>query len=74
MMVHFHNLDSIQHRLWPFLGIDETAGHDAAWNTEAEARIRAPRRSVGRLLELASQRDAAVIAVSDHGFGPLQAR
>src|SRR4051794_15062685 len=28
MMAHFHNLDSIQHRLWPDLGIDETATHD----------------------------------------------
>ena len=34
---------------------------------------RALDESVGRLLELASKRDAAVIAVSDHGFGPCKA-
>jgi predicted AlkP superfamily phosphohydrolase/phosphomutase len=73
LMVHFHNLDSIQHRLWPFLGIDETAEHDRDWNAEAESCIRVLDESVGRLLELAARRDAAVIAVSDHGFGPCKA-
>src|SRR5205814_361942 len=29
--------------------------------------------AAGRLLELASRRDAAVIALSDHGFGPCRA-
>ena len=24
LMVHFHNLDSLQHRLWPYLDVDET--------------------------------------------------
>ncbi len=73
MMVHFHNLDSIQHRLWPYLGVDETAVDDAPWNAEAESCLRALDESVGRLLELASKRGAAVIAVSDHGFGPCKA-
>ncbi len=73
MMVHFHNLDSLQHRLWPYLGIDETAVHEPGWTAEAESCLRALDQSVGRLLELASKRDAAVIAVSDHGFGPCKA-
>ncbi len=73
LMVHFHNLDSIQHRLWPYLGIDETAIFDEPWNVEVESCLRVLDESVGRLLDLAARRDAAVIAVSDHGFGPCKA-
>ena len=73
MMVHFHNLDNIQHRLWPYLRVDDTAIEDTPWNVEAESCLRALDESVGRLLELASKRDAAVLAVSDHGFGPCKA-
>ncbi len=73
LMVHFHNLDSLQHRLWPYLDVDETGLRVAGWNEEVESCLRALDESVGRLLELASKRDAAVIAVSDHGFGPCKA-
>ena len=41
---------------------------DAAATCEARSG-----RQAGVLLELASQRDAAVIALSDHGFGPCRA-
>jgi predicted AlkP superfamily phosphohydrolase/phosphomutase len=73
LLVHFHNLDSLQHRLWPYLGVDDTAIHEPAWNVEVESCLRALDESAGRLLELAARRDAAVIAVSDHGFGPCRA-
>ena len=73
LMVHFHNLDSLQHRLWPYLDVDETGVRERGWNVEVESCLRALDESVGRLLELASKRDAAVIAVSDHGFGPCRA-
>ena len=73
LMVHFHNLDSLQHRLWPYLDVDETGVRQPGWNEEVESCLRALDESVGRLLELASKRDAAVIAVSDHGFGPCRA-
>jgi predicted AlkP superfamily phosphohydrolase/phosphomutase len=73
MMVHFHNLDSLQHRLWPYLDVDETAEGDRSWHLEAVDCLRALDDAVGRLLELASRRDAAVIALSDHGFGPCRA-
>ena len=73
LMVHFHNLDSLQHRLWPYLGIDATAIEQAGWNVEAESCLKSLDQSVGRLLDLAAKRDAAVIAVSDHGFGPCKA-
>jgi predicted AlkP superfamily phosphohydrolase/phosphomutase len=73
LMVHFHNLDSLQHRLWPYLEIDETGIHDKLWNHEIESCLRVLDESVGRLLDLASKRDAAIVAVSDHGFGPCKA-
>ena len=73
LLVHFHNLDSLQHRLWPYLDVDDTGVQRGPWNIEVETCLRALDESVGRLLELAAKRDAAVIAVSDHGFGPCRA-
>ncbi len=73
LMVHFHNLDSLQHRLWPYLDVDETAAHQPEWTAEVVACLRSLDDAVGRLLELASKRDAAVVALSDHGFGPCKA-
>ena len=73
MMVHFHNLDSLQHRLWPYLDLDDTAEHRPEWTAEVRACLDALDDAAGRLMDLASQRDAAVIAVSDHGFGPCRA-
>ncbi len=73
MMVHFHNLDSLQHRLWPYLDLDDTAAHRPEWTSEVRSCLSALDDAAGRLMDLASQRDAAVIAVSDHGFGPCRA-
>jgi len=74
LMVHFQNLDSLQHRLWPeIVGEDSGATCRREWIPEVDSCIRALDESVGRLLELASKRDAAVIALSDHGFGPCEA-
>jgi len=72
MMVHFHNLDSLQHRCWPELDLDATGRREAGWNEEVVSCLRALDESIGRLLELASRRDAAVIVLSDHGFGPCR--
>lgn len=73
LMVHFHNLDSIQHRLWPFMDVDGTGIREKGWNEEVVSCVRSLDDAVGVLLDLASRRDAAVIAVSDHGFGPCKA-
>lgn len=73
MMVHFHNLDSLQHRLWPYLDVDDTGVRLHGWNAEVESCLGALDDAAGRLMELASRRDAAIIAVSDHGFGPCKA-
>ena len=73
LMVHFHNLDGLQHRLWPYLDVDATGVRDPIWNAEVAACLDALDEAAGRLMELASRRDAAIIAVSDHGFGPCRA-
>jgi predicted AlkP superfamily phosphohydrolase/phosphomutase len=73
LMVHFHNLDSLQHRLWPYLDLDETGVRLPGWNEMVAGCVRVLDECVGRLLDLASRRDAAVVAVSDHGFGPCKA-
>ena len=73
MMVHFQNLDSLLHRLWPYLDVDATGLRVPGWNEEVEGCLRALDETAGRLMELASRRDAAVIALSDHGFGPCRA-
>jgi len=73
MMVHFHNLDSLQHRMWPYFDVDETGLREPGLNEAVERCLRALDESIGRLLELASARDAAVVVASDHGFGPCRA-
>ena len=73
MMVHFHNLDSLQHRLWPEMNVDATGVVREGWNIEVERCLHSLDQAIGVLLELADRRDAAVIAVSDHGFGPCRA-
>jgi predicted AlkP superfamily phosphohydrolase/phosphomutase len=72
LMVHFHNLDSLQHRLWPYLDVDETGVREMGWNAEVEDCLFALDDAIGMLLDLAAKRDAAVIVVSDHGFGPCR--
>jgi predicted AlkP superfamily phosphohydrolase/phosphomutase len=73
LMVHFHDLDSLEHRLWPYLDVDATGVREPGWNDEVVSCLRALDAASGVLLELASKRDAAVIALSDHGFGPCRA-
>lgn len=73
MMVHFHNLDSLQHRLWPYLDVDDTGERRKGWNEEVGLCLTALDEAAGRLMELASKRDAAIVAISDHGFGPCRA-
>jgi predicted AlkP superfamily phosphohydrolase/phosphomutase len=74
LLVHFHNLDSLQHRIWPYLDLDgEDAAADGppsrAWHDAAVSCLRALDDAIGMLLDLADRRGAAVVAASDHGFG-----
>ncbi|MDR3618112.1 MAG: alkaline phosphatase family protein [Paludisphaera borealis] len=72
LMVHFHNLDSLQHRMWPYFDVDETGLREPGLNEAVERCMRALDDGIGRLLELASARDAAIVVASDHGFGPCR--
>ena len=74
LMVHFQNLDSLQHRLWPEIdpeGSGATCRRE--WVPEVDSCIKVLDEAIGRLLDLASRRGAAIIALSDHGFGPCNA-
>ena len=73
-MVQFQNLDPFQHRVWPYLNVDETGIDDPEWNAAAAEVIRGLDDAIGRLCELADRRGAAVMMVSDHGFGPCLGR
>ena len=74
LMVQFQNLDPFQHRAWRYLNVDATGIDDPEWNEAAADVIRGLDRAVGVLCELASARGAAVMLVSDHGFGPCEGR
>jgi predicted AlkP superfamily phosphohydrolase/phosphomutase len=74
LMVQFQNLDPFQHRVWPYLNVDETGIDSPEWNAAAAGVIRGLDDAVGKLCELADRRGAAVLVVSDHGFGPCKGR
>lgn len=79
MMVHFHDLDSLQHRLWNELDLSNSESSEGpprvgpAWRDEVAGCLRALDDAVGELIEFASTRDAAVVVVSDHGFTACRA-
>ncbi len=74
LMVQFQNLDPFQHRVWRYLNVDETGIEDPAMNQVANEVMRGFDTAIGRLCELAAKRNAAVLVVSDHGFGPCLGR
>ncbi len=74
LMVQFQNLDPFQHRVWRHLNVDETGIDEPAWNAAAAEVIHGLDLAIGLLCELADRRGAAVMAVSDHGFGPCLGR
>ncbi|GIW88073.1 MAG: phosphodiesterase [Isosphaeraceae bacterium] len=74
LMVQFQNLDPFQHRCWRYLNVDGTGIEDPAWNEAAALVLRGLDEQIGRLCELAEARGAAILVVSDHGFGPCLGR
>ena len=56
LMVQFQNLDPFQHRVWPYLNVDETGVDRPDWNTAAAEVIRGLDEAIGRLCELAGKR------------------
>ena len=74
LMVQFQNLDPFQHRAWRYLNVDETSIDNPPWNEAAGDVLRGLDRAIGKLVELADRRNAGVLVVSDHGFGPCRGR
>jgi predicted AlkP superfamily phosphohydrolase/phosphomutase len=74
LMVQFQNLDPFQHRVWPYLNVDETGIDRPEWNSAAAQVIRGLDDAIGQLCDLAEKRGAGVMMVSDHGFGPCLGR
>jgi predicted AlkP superfamily phosphohydrolase/phosphomutase len=74
LLVQFQNLDPFQHRAWRYLNVDETGITNPLWNDAAAEVLRGLDRAIGLLCELAERRGAAVVCVSDHGFGPCLGR
>jgi predicted AlkP superfamily phosphohydrolase/phosphomutase len=73
MVVQLQVLDSLQHRCWQWL--DPREGQTTElWMSKAQQALRALDDCLGELLELAARRGAAVVAVSDHGFGPFRGK
>ena len=58
LMVQFQNLDPFQHRVWPYLNVDETGVDRPDWNAAAAEVIRGLDEAIGRLCELAGKRGA----------------
>lgn len=73
MVVQLQVLDSLQHRCWQWL--DPSQGQAAElWMSKAQQALRALDDCLGDLMELAARRGAAVVAVSDHGFGSFRGK
>ncbi|HEV3338735.1 MAG TPA: alkaline phosphatase family protein [Pirellulales bacterium] len=73
MVVQLQVLDALQHRCWQWL--DPREGCTAElWLSKARQALRALDDCLGELMELAARRGAAVVAVSDHGFGPFRGK
>lgn len=73
MIVQLQVLDSLQHRCWQWLDPRHGATGDL-WMSKAQQALRALDDCLGELMELAARRGAAVVAVSDHGFGPFRGK
>ena len=67
-------MDPFQHRVWPYLNVDDTGIDRPEWNDAAAQVIVGLDDAIGHLCELAAKRGAAVMMVSDHGFGPCLGR
>jgi predicted AlkP superfamily phosphohydrolase/phosphomutase len=60
-MVHFFSTDTVQHKLWNY--------REEGWDPRLEV-FKETDRQLGKLMEIAPD-NSTFIAVSDHGFGPM---
>lgn len=72
LVVQFQELDALQHRCWHLLGIDPQQQAPQAWVDKLGEALTTLDDCLGELMELAARRQAAVVALSDHGFGPFR--
>lgn len=72
MVVQFQNLDSLQHRCWHLLGLNDTAGGSPKWVAKTREALAGLDRCLGELLEMADRHGAGVAMLSDHGFGEFR--
>ncbi len=72
LVVQFQTLDALQHRCWHLLMPGAKA--EASWVREAHRAMQALDEACGQLFELAARRNAAVVVLSDHGFGPFEGK
>jgi predicted AlkP superfamily phosphohydrolase/phosphomutase len=72
MIVQFQELDALQHRCWHLLSPRAEARSD--WLEPIRAMVGALDACLGELLELAARRDAAILVLSDHGFGDFRGK
>lgn len=72
MVAVFVSVDRVCHALWKQCDLPGTGGTRAGWKYagEIERVYRGLDATLGRILDAAG--DAPVIAMSDHGFGPLE--
>ena len=72
MMVQFHDLDALQHSVWPYL--DKTTRDDSPAERDRIARLfNKLDQAIGGLLNLTDLDNTHVIVVSDHGLCRLNA-
>ncbi len=75
LIVQFQALDGFQHRCWHFIEQAVREGIDSSPEATLCGRFfRYLDEQLGRLLQLAQRRNAAVVLLSDHGFGPNRGR
>lgn len=72
MVVQFQNLDSLQHRCWHLLGLNDTAGGSLKWVAKTREALAGLDHCLGELLEMADRHGAGVAMLSDHGFGDFR--
>jgi len=69
-MVHYQNLDVLQHKAWGYLTGELPASELSASRGEVLGCLSELDACIGKLLSLPHFGDSDVLIVSDHGFGP----
>lgn len=71
MTVQYQVLDALQHRAWHLLA-NPLVAEPHPWSRELHECFAELDRALGALIELANRRRAALVVLSDHGFGEFR--